>query len=208
MRKAIVVGLTGPTGAGKTLVGEMLKKYGYSVIDADKISALVTEKGSPILPRLAEAFGEDIMNEDGTLDRRLLAQRAFSSWDQTSLLNHITHPEIVRLILKKINGEFWNGYEGVIVDAPQLFESGLDKKCNFIIAVSAPEDLRLKRIMERDGIDEEVAKWRMSVQHDREFFVKNCDIVITNDGDNERLAEQVRNVARLIEQKISGELEP
>ena len=207
MRKAIIVGLTGQTGAGKTTVAERLKKYGYAVIDADKVAALVTEKGSPTLKKLADAFGKEIIREDGTLNRSLLADKAFSSTTMVELLNSITHPEICRLIMKKVNGEFWNGYEGVIIDAPQLFESGLSEKCNVIISVTAPEDVRLRRIMARDGISEEPARKRMSAQFSEDFFKQKSDIVIVNDCDDEELARQVLYVARFLEQKISGEEE-
>ena len=207
MRRAITVGLTGQTGAGKTTVAEKLKKYGYSVIDADKIAALVTEKGSPILPKLAEAFGADVLNSDGTLNRKLLAERAFASPDRTLLLNDITHPEIVRLILKKINGEFWNGYEAVLLDAPQLFESRLNEKCNLIISVTAPEEVRIARIMQRDGIDECAARQRISVQKTEQFFMDNSDILIENDGNEENLNDKVLYAARMIESRISGTAE-
>lgn len=207
MRRAVIVGVTGQTGAGKSTICEMLKKYGYAVIDADKIAALITEKGSPVLSQLAMAFGPGTLNEDGTLNRKVLARRAFSDPSQTALLNSITHPEIVRLIMKKVNGEFWNGYEAVLIDAPQLFESGLSDKCGFIISITAPEEIRLSRIMSRDGIDEENARLRMSAQHDEAFFIENSDVVITNDGNDDRLREQILYAARLIETKISGEAE-
>lgn len=207
MRKAVVVGVTGQSGAGKSTVCAMLKKYGYAVIDADKVASLVLEKGSPVLKRLAESFGEDILNSDGTLNRALLAKRAFSSPENTRLLNSIAHPEIVRLILKKINGEFWNGYEAVLLDAPQLFESGLHEKCDLVIAVTAPQDIRLSRIMSRDGIDEQAALMRINAQHDEMFFRTHADVVIENNNNEERLKEQVLYTARLVEAKISGEPE-
>ncbi len=104
MRKAIVIGLTGQTGAGKTTVADGLRHFGYQVIKADEIARLVTEKGSPVLQELAAVFGKDILKEDGTLDRALLAERAFATPEETKLLNGVTHPEILRLINKKING--------------------------------------------------------------------------------------------------------
>ena len=206
MRRAIIVGLTGTTGSGKSTIAEMLKKYGYSVIDCDKVAALVTEKGSDTLKQLAEAFGQDIIYpDDGMLNRELLAERAFASPDRTALLNSITHPEIIRLIMKKVNGMFWDGYEAVIVDAPQLFESKLNEKCNFIIAVTAPEEVCIKRIIGRDKLSIQAARSRMAAQHDEAFFKQNCDVLIENNGDKVQLQEQIRYAARMIEQKISGE---
>ncbi|MBO4446268.1 MAG: dephospho-CoA kinase [Clostridia bacterium] len=205
MRKAIKVGLTGTTGAGKSTVAEGLKKYGYAVIDADRIARIATEKNSPLLPKLAEAFGNDIINEDGSLNRKLLAERAFKGDFERNTLNSITHPEIIRLMNKKIHGAFWDGYEAVIIDAPQLFESGMDKSCNLIISVVAPEEVRLKRIMERDELTEELARRRMRAQLPDDFFRQNSDYVIENTGDEEALKEKILYVARMIEVKISGE---
>ena len=205
MRKAIIVGLTGLTGSGKTTVAEGLKKYGYAVVDADAIARLVTEKGSPLLPKLSEEFGPSILNEDGSLNRKQLAEIAFSSPEKTKRLNEITHPEIVRLIRKKIQGAFFDGYEAVIVDAPQLFESKLAYDCNFVISVIAPNEVRKERIMERDGISEEEADRRIAAQLPLDFFRQNSDIVIENDGDIEKLKEKILYAARIIEVKISGE---
>lgn len=202
MRRAIIVGLTGPTGAGKSTVAELFKKYGYAVIDADKVAALVTEKGSKTLAELAKGFGQDIINTDGTLNRELLAQRAFAGPSETHMLNEITHPEIIRLMLKRVNGEFFNGYEAVILDASQLFESHLNDKCALVISVTAPKELRLQRIRQRDSITEELIQKRMNAQLEDEFFIQNSDIIIENTGDLEELKNKVRFAARMIEEKI------
>lgn len=205
MRRGIVIGLTGQTGAGKSTVAEGLKKYGYGIIDADAISRLVMEKGSPILPRIRETFGSDVFNPDSSINRAALAKKAFSSPENTKKLNEITHPEISRLVLKKVQGAFFDGYEGVIIDAPQLFESKLSYDCKFIISVVAPKDVRLKRIIERDGITEEEAMRRINAQLPEDFFREKSNVIIENNGDEERLKKQIRMVARLIEAQISGE---
>lgn len=205
MRKAIVIGLTGQTGAGKTTVAEGLRHFGYQVIRADDIARLVTEKGSPVLEKLALVFGKDILKEDGTLDRALLAERAFASPEETSLLNGITHPEILRLINKKINGAFFDGYEGVIVDASQLFESGLNERCTLVVSVVAPEDVRLSRIMARDGISEERARQRMAAQLPEDYFRTHSNYVLENTGTEEDLRLQLRQLAAILEEHIAGE---
>ncbi|MEE3374909.1 MAG: dephospho-CoA kinase, partial [Acutalibacteraceae bacterium] len=174
-------------------------------IKADEIARLVTEKGSPVLQELAAVFGKDILKEDGTLDRALLAERAFATPEETKLLNGVTHPEILRLINKKINGAFFDGYEGVILDASQLFESGLNERCTLVVSVVAPEEVRLKRIMERDGISEEKARLRMSAQYPEEFFRTHSNYVIENTGTAEDLKLQLRQLAGLFEQHIAGE---
>ncbi|MBQ8063239.1 MAG: dephospho-CoA kinase [Clostridia bacterium] len=205
MRKAIIIGLTGQTGAGKTTVAEGLRHFGYQVIKADDIARLVTETGSPTLRQLAAVFGKDILRADGSLDRALLAERAFSSTENTKLLNGITHPEILRLINKKINGAFFDGYEGVVLDASQLFESGLNERCTLVLSVVAPEALRLRRIMARDGISEEQARQRMSVQLSEDFFRTHSNYVLENTGTEEDLKLQLRQIAAILEEHIAGE---
>ena len=205
MRKAIIIGLTGQTGAGKTTVAEGLRHFGFQVIKADDIARLVTETGSPTLRQLAAVFGKDILRADGSLDRALLAERAFSSSENTKLLNGITHPEILRLINKKINGAFFDGYEGVVLDASQLFESGLNERCTLVLSVVAPEALRLRRIMARDGITEEQARQRMSAQLSEEFFRTHSNYVLENTGTEEDLKLQLRQIAAILEEHIAGE---
>lgn len=205
MRRAIIIGLTGQTGAGKTTVAEGLRHFGYQVIRADEIARLVTEKGSPVLQELAAVFGDDILTEDGHLDRAMLADRAFASPEETKLLNAITHPEIARLIDKKINGAFFDGYEGVVLDASQLFESGLNERCTLVVSVVAPKDVRLKRIVERDGISEEKALLRMAAQLPEEYFRTHSNYVLENTGTEEDLKLQLRQLAAIFEEYISGE---
>lgn len=205
MRKAIIIGLTGQTGAGKTTVAEGLRHFGYQVIKADDIARLVTETGSPTLKDLAAVFGKDILRPDGSLDRTLLAERAFSTPENTKLLNGITHPEILRLINKKINGAFFDGYEGVVLDASQLFESGLNERCTLVLSVVAPEEVRKARIMARDGISEEQALQRMGAQLSEEFFRTHSNYVLENTGTEEDLKLQLRQIAAILEEHIAGE---
>lgn len=205
MRKAIIIGLTGQTGAGKTTVAEGLRHFGYQVIKADDIARLVTETGSPTLKDLAAVFGKDILRPDGSLDRALLAERAFSTPENTKLLNGITHPEILRLINKKINGAFFDGYEGVVLDASQLFESGLNERCTLVLSVVAPEEVRKARIMARDGISEEQALQRMGAQLSEEFFRTHSNYVLENTGTEEDLKLQLRQIAAILEEHIAGE---
>ena len=207
MRHGTVVGLTGQTGAGKSTVAEILERFSFKVIDADQIAHLVTEKGSPILKDLQAAFGEDILEEDGRLNRPLLAERAFASPEETQKLNEITHPAIGHLMQKKIRGAFFDGYEAVILDASQLFEAHLDDICHLVISVTAPEDLRRARIMERDGLTEAQANQRMNAQLPESYFLEHSDVVIVNQETPEHLHELVTKAAQMIETKSSGGVE-
>ena len=176
----IKLGLTGPTGAGKSTVACLLEQNGIPLVDADAIARTVTEKGSPVLSALADTFGKDILFPDGSLDRRALAAVAFSSKENTEKLNAVTHPAIlarIRRALADATGD------AVVLDAPLLFETGLDALCDHTVAIVADEAVRLARITARDGISEEAAKKRMAVQPDTAFYAARADILLYNNGD-------------------------
>lgn len=176
----IKLGLTGPTGAGKTTVARLLEQNGIPLVDADAIARTVTEKGSPVLSALADAFGNDILFPDGSLDRRALAAVAFSSKENTEKLNAVTHPAILARIRRALADA---AGDAVILDAPLLFETGLDALCDHTAAIVADEAVRLARITARDGISEEAAKKRMAVQPDTAFYAARADILLYNNGD-------------------------
>lgn len=181
--KNIVIGLTGQTGAGKSTVSSIMKKCGCGIIDADKIAREVVEPETACLKMLTNAFGCDIINKDGSLNRKRLAEKAFSSKENTKLLNEITHPHIVELTKRRIAECFANGCEIVVFDAPQLFESGSDKLCDIIISVIASQECRLERIIARDGISKEQALSRMKVQLSEKYFREHSDYIINGEQD-------------------------
>lgn len=204
MRKGIIVGLTGQTGAGKSTVAELLSHYNYKILSADQTAALVTSKGSPTLPKLADAFGDDILLDDGSLNRPALAAKAFSDPEQLKKLNSITHPEICRLLMKKAEGAFFDGYDVAVLDASQLFESGLDEKCTLVISVTAPEADRLRRICKRDQLTEEQALQRMHAQLSEDFFREHSDIILENKSNETYLHTLVGKAADYIELACEG----
>lgn len=173
-----VYGLTGKTGAGKSTVAALLKEKGFYIIDGDVIARHITDKGKPALKLLAEYFGEDIINSDGALDRRLLASRAFASRENTDKLNSITHPLITEEFREEIEKAVKEGYEKAVIDAAALLESECKNLCSKIIVVYAPEDMRLKRILSRDGITEEEAETRMRAQKSDEYYFSHADIIV------------------------------
>lgn len=176
--KKPIVGLTGPTGAGKGFISEYLKKLGCYVSDTDAIAREITMKDSPFLGILAEHFGQDIIDENGELKRKLLAERAFKTKETQSLLNSLMHPEIIRISVERCNEAIEKGAAAAIIDAPLLFEAGADKYCDTIIAVIAPKEIRIERIMKRDGITREQALGRMSVQHEDEFYTMKSEFTV------------------------------
>lgn len=198
-----VIGLTGPTGAGKSTVAAAFRELGCAVVDAD-VLAREAVQDPECLEALCREFGSDIMSADGALDRHLLAKRAFSSPERTERLNQITHPAITKESVRRIGELRKGGAKAVILDAPLLFESGADSLCNTTIAVTAPPETRLKRIMRRDGITEEAARERMSVQSPNEFYEKRAGYVF--DGCTEYHA-LLGDAARLLKQILGEENE-
>lgn len=175
-----IIGLTGLTGAGKSTVAQKLMAYGCYHIDADKVAREVINNNENVKNKLKERFGDDVINADGTTNRPVLASRAFASEDNTNALNEITHPAVTEEIQSIIKDMEDVGYRGVIIDAIALFESGEDKLCDFTVAVVAPEDIRLERIMKRDNITEEKALERINAQKDEKFFTEKADFVLWN----------------------------
>lgn len=178
-----VVGLTGPTGAGKSTVADTWRRLGVPVIDADVIARQVTAPGSPCLAALAEEFSSAILDKNGELNRKELAARAFSSPEATKALNSITHPAIVALIKQALEDAADAGHAVAVVDAPLLYEAGVDAICDHIVAVTAPANDRRARIRARDGLTEEQAALRMATQPDEAFYCRPHVSVLHNEGD-------------------------
>ena len=176
----IIYGLTGQTGAGKSTVASMLKDKGYLIIDGDIAARKVVEKDSPVLKKLCEEFGDDILNCDKTLNRSALAKKAFSSEANRQKLNRITHPAITRWTLREIKDNFTPDMKGVIVDAAAIFDSEIIRYCSKVIVVVSPVEIRLKRIMKRDSIDLSAAFLRINAQPDEQYYKDKADIVIRN----------------------------
>ncbi len=175
-----IIGLTGLTGAGKSTVAQKLMAYGCYHIDADKVAREVINNNENVKNKLKERFGKDVINADGTTNRPLLASRAFASEENTNDLNEITHPAVTEEIQSIIKDMEEVGYRGIIIDAIALFESGEDKLCDFTVAVIAPRDIRLERIIKRDNISEEKALERINAQKDESYFTKQADFVLWN----------------------------
>lgn len=172
---SFVIGLTGPTGAGKSSVTAVAESLGFKVVDCDRFARVAVEKGSDGLKDVVQVFGGEILNPDGTLNRAALAKAAFATPQNTELLNKTLLPHIVKLINAEIN------QPRVLLDAPTLFESGADSLCNEIVVVLCDEKTRKKRIMERDGIDESAADLRIKAGKSDEFYVEKSHNIVYND---------------------------
>lgn len=197
MRNFVILGLTGPTGAGKSTFCTHLVQSGFFPIDADKLAREALLPGSSCVSQLKLVFGEDIQGQDGQINRGLLASRAFSSRENTQLLNDITHPWIFLRSLKLMKEKISEGERLFVFDAPVLFESNSDLMCDLVACVMADRETRISRIMNRDKISRESAQLRLSAQHSDSFYTSQSDFVIDGTGDGEYLS----NMALMIKRK-------
>lgn len=189
------IGLTGGIGSGKSTVAKLLIGAGFPVVDADQLSREVVEPGQPALQRLAEEFGDDLITEDGTLNRGLLAERAFADKQSTELLNSITHPAIKQLTAERFAEAEAAGEQAVIYDQPLLVDLGLHEGMDLTVVVSTTEENRIARLASSRGIDEEDARRRIAAQVSEETRRAAADVVVDNNGELAALDDQVRQLA-------------
>ncbi len=180
VRLPLIVGLTGPSGTGKSSIALLASKMGVTVIDCDRVAALVTER-EELLEQLETEFGNVVIN--GVLDRKALANKAFATVEATERLNAIMLPVIVEEIEQNIDRLIQSGVNGILLDAPTLYESGLDKVCSAVIAVLANETVRAERIRSRDGLNEDQLKKRIYAAKPERFYLEKSAYHIYNNGD-------------------------
>ena len=178
LNKKTLLGLTGKTGAGKSTVSKFLKEKGAYIIDGDIVAREVLIDNAPLLNTLSENFGNDIL-ENGVLNRKKLAEKAFISPENIELLNSIMHPAINEKIQSEAN-EAFKTHNVVIVDAAAIIESGYADTCDKLIVVTAPEEIRKERIIKRDNISEKDAIIRIKGQKDDNFYNDKADYIIRN----------------------------
>ena len=190
-----IIGLTGGIGSGKTSVADLLRSHGLPVIDADQLARDVVEPGQLGLAELADAFGDDILAADGTLNRGELAARAFASEEATARLNAITHPRIMALRDELIDAARDNGEPAIIYDMPLLVEKGQHKDMDLVVVVHVDVDKRVERLVNGRGLDEADVRRRIDAQTSDEERLAVADVVIDNNGAREELEAQVQALA-------------
>lgn len=190
----LIIGITGPTGAGKSSVCEFIKNnYNAEIIDADKVvKELQDDKQSSYYLAIREIFGSDVLDNNDFINRKALAHIAFADINKKDKLNELTKRYVVSDIKERIQILSQTGLDYIIVDAPTLIENGMQSMFDKIIAVIAKEEDRLKRICKRDDISEEYATLRMQAQKENEFYTKYADFVITNEDKD--LESKIRTV--------------
>ncbi len=188
----IVIGITGPTGAGKTTVLNVLTQFGAEIVDCDAVYHKMLKNDIKMLSELRNRFGNDIFGEDGQLRRKALGDIVFGHPEALSDLNAITHRYILRELDGLIEHAKWEGRPAVALDAIALIESGLAARCDVTVAVTADDEVRVGRIMDREGISEEYARKRAAAQKPSAWFEARCDHTLRNDGSREELEKKAR----------------
>ena len=184
----MIFGITGGSGSGKTTVSAMFSQLGVHVIDTDVIAHNIVEKGSKCLGELVQYFGDEILNADGTLDRKKLAHIAFSDDEKKAALNRITH----KYIKAQTEADIKNSSADIIaIDGAVIIGSSIEPLCGFIVSVIADRDIRIERIKERDALTDEQAAQRLAAQPDDNFYKQQSGYIIYNNGGTEDLRRQV-----------------
>lgn len=195
-----VIGLCGGSGSGKSTVSKLFSKYGFVSINTDEIYHELTSEKTECLLELVDEFGESILTDSFSLDRRKLAAIVFAdaaAKKKHTALNRIAHKHVLNRVRSLIAEYEKNGATAVLVDAPMLFESGFDKECDAIISVTADRDERAKRIVERDSISMDAAFARIASQLPDEYLIENSDYNINNDS-LDALPQEVEKIANQI----------
>ena len=175
----MIIGITGGTGCGKTTLLKLIEELGGIVLDCDEIYHELLKADASLLAALESRFPGSVT--DGRLDRKKLGSIVFSDEKALLDLNRITHSAVKEEVLHHLAAK----PTLAAIDAIGLFEGGLAELCDVTIAVTAPEEVRIRRLMLRDGITEEYARSRISAQHSNEWFAANCDHVLRNDATEE-----------------------
>ncbi len=200
----LLLGLTGGIASGKSTVSKMLTDLGWHVIDADEIAKKVVEPGTPGLKVLIKEFGKEILSNDGQLDRKALGKIIFSNPSLRNRLNQGLHPLILNKIKDKVEYlEKNSSHRMVVIDAPLLMETGLDKTTDYNIVVSLDKNMQLERLMKRDKLELEEAEKRINSQMPLPEKLKRADFIIDNSGSISETASQVRRLYQEIKSSIN-----
>lgn len=200
------IGMTGGIGSGKNKVAEMFNQLGFYTIDSDVSSRKVMEKGEPAYEKIVSFFGNDILDENGSILRKKLGEIVFNNKEKLKMLENIVHPAIYEYEKKersKIYGR--NDKALVITHAALIIESKSIDKYDALIVISCPDDIQIKRVMQRDNFSEEKARNIVSHQMPNEERLKYADFIIDNSSTLDDLYNEVKRVHNLIMQISYGE---
>ena len=189
-----VIGLTGSIGTGKSEAARQLEALGASIISADEVGHDAYTPNTEAWEQVIAAFGDDILQDDGDIDRRKLGAIVFSDPSQLEKLNQIMHPRMARMVSDKIGVLRDQGVNVVVVEAALLFEAGWDTLVEEVWVTDSPEHIVIGRLKERNGLSEEEAKKRINSQMGRAERIERSDFVINNSGDMADLENAIKEL--------------
>ena len=193
-----IIAVTGRSGSGKSTVASFYAEMGYIVLDGDQAARQILQPGTLVVQDLQRVFGADITDATGQVNRPLLAQRAFANAQTAKQLTDITHPAIVRLLLDGVEKARMQGQSIVFVDGAVIINAPFEKYCTGIILVTAPLQHAVARIMQRDGLTQEMATARLASQLPEEEMKKRADYIIENNAEKAALRHKALEVLRKI----------
>lgn len=192
---AILVGITGGIGSGKSTVSDMIEKQGFTVLNADVFAAVLMETKAEIRSKLFEYFGGKIFRDDGLINREYLASRVFgeenSQREALKKLNKIVHPYVLDELLDRAEVLASEGETCIFIEVPLLYEIGLEDAFDYVILITAPDGIRIKRVMERSELTEQQIRARMAEQAPPEHMKAIADFVIDNSGTIAKLQQSI-----------------
>ena len=191
------IGLVGRSGSGKSHILRYFHEFGIESVNTDAVVHKLYSGENPCTTSLRQLFGSDVINGDHSVNRRALANIVFADKEKLRLLNQTVHPFVIREVEQLCLAHIEKGDKAFIIEAPQLFESGLDKNCDLIIAVLADHQTLVERIVYRDNISIEMAEKRLKNQYDDGFFQEHADFIIHNSRSDDP-KEQVINILKKI----------
>ncbi|OGF63603.1 MAG: dephospho-CoA kinase [Candidatus Fischerbacteria bacterium RBG_13_37_8] len=191
-KHSLIAGLTGSIATGKSLVASYFEQMGAFIIEADKIYADLVSPGRPLLKLIAMEFGKEILNQDGSLNRKIMGQKAFSSEDNRLKLNRITHPFIINTIIEKINEAI--DKKIILVTAPLIIESNMLSIFDCLIVIVCSREQQIERLMKRDVLTKEEAESRIIAQLSSEDKLKYADYVINNSETREKVYQNTYHI--------------
>ena len=181
----LTVGLTGSTGSGKGYVSAIFKEAGIPCLDTDQVCRDVYEKGQACYADLVTYFGEEILAEDGSIDRKALFNASFPYREKYEKLNSIAFFHIMKATERWLSDRRAEGVRIAVIDAPMLYESGFDNICHKVVAVTADRETQIRRVMARDGVSEDIAIARLAKQKANVYYESRCDYRLDNSLTNE-----------------------
>lgn len=183
----MALGLTGGIATGKTTAANILKDFGAEIVDADKIAHKIMEPDGPAYSDVVQFFGNNILNDDGSINRNKLGEIVFSNSELRQKLEKITHPLIVKEIEKRLEND-----NNIVLVAPLLFEVGLERLVDVVWVIYCSRLTQIKRLKNRDNLDDNAANIRIDAQMPLQEKIENADLAIENEGSIEDLKSKLR----------------